>query len=444
MTKGAIKDWAGLRFGVVEHVALAPTVGEQDGCLIGGFAEPDAVPDMFRHQREGKAADLAAVDFPEAPQFLEGDYLYGGPLIGHFGHFIAECVHRLWLASHPGFKGVPLLFLAAAGDTVSPALAARILPALGIEAYTIVQEPVRVERLIVGEMGKSMRTPASRPYTDWLATHRPLDSFRDDRFPEKVCMMRGHLLGGKILGESALEAWLQEEGYTAVRPEDHDVVSQLKYIVNAKKLIFSEGSAIHLVDLLPPIEADVAVLLRRPFSRLVPTSLDGRCRRLSVFSDVTPVLIPGDHIKGGRFDKNLVYAPLDEVAEMLHAAGFVDALPQPPLAARGAYLQGLLHYSNAVVHRLRDGTHMARPEKVERMLADVLDALGRKDTRYRKERALRLVAEARLAVLEGSKGDALDLVQEALRLNPSAREAQNLYVALSVGSNKTVNDTAPS
>lgn len=443
MTKGATKDWAGLRYSVFDHVALAPTVGEQDGRLMGGFAEPDSVPAVLRHQRQGRSADQAVADFPEAPRILEGNYLYGGPLIGHFGHFIAECVHRLWLASHPDFKGVPLLFLAAEGDAVSPALAAKILPVLGVEAYSIVHEPVQVERLVVGEMGKSMRTPASQPYLDWLAKHRPLDSFRDHSFPDKISMMRGHLLGGKILGEPALEAWLEEEGYTAVRPEDHDLATQLKFVVNAKKLVFSEGSAIHLADLLPSIRADVAVLLRRPFSRLVPTSLEGKCRSLSVFSDVTPALLPGDHIKGGRFDKNLVYAPLDDVAEMLRAAGFVQASPEPALTARGAYLQGLLHYSNAVAHRLRDGTHMARPEKVERMLADVLDALGRKDKRYRKERYLRFVAEARLAVLEGREEDALELLEEAISLNPAAGEAQSLFEELSRRKDNQANDTAP-
>lgn len=69
-------------------------------------------------------------------------------------------------------------------------------------------------------------------------------------------------------GDAYLEQVLGEYGATIIRPEEIPIRETLSAIYSAKKIIVSEGSAIHNFNFLGRIAADVLVLVRRKRLRL--------------------------------------------------------------------------------------------------------------------------------------------------------------------------------
>jgi hypothetical protein len=79
----------------------------------GGIVPPPD-DDSFRHFRGGKTVDGFETNLDYANN-LKGEYIYGGPLYHHFGHFMAEFVHRI-LPSHQTFGQHTFVFLTAKGE----------------------------------------------------------------------------------------------------------------------------------------------------------------------------------------------------------------------------------------------------------------------------------------------------------------------------------------
>lgn len=68
---------------------------------------------------------------------------------------------------------------------------------------------------------------------------------------------------GRFACEAQLEQMLQAEGYTVFHPQDHSIPDQVRQYQRASKLIFAEGSALHLFSLVRRPEQLSAVIQRR-------------------------------------------------------------------------------------------------------------------------------------------------------------------------------------
>lgn len=101
-----------------------------------------------------------------------------------------------------------------------------------------------------------------------------------DRDVACVFVSRGLWPKGRFAGESYLDKVFTDAGVTVFHPETVDLQSQLRLYRRARRLIFSEGSALHALQLLGHIDADVAVLVRRPANRVASASLRPRVRSL--------------------------------------------------------------------------------------------------------------------------------------------------------------------
>ncbi|MFC3050851.1 hypothetical protein [Kordiimonas pumila] len=82
------------------NVELAPwkiIKKENKALFAGGLANPENFPKFARHHRGKKVADISAEGAKSPSHTLKGKYVWGGHYHPHFGHFIAEFVHRLWV-----------------------------------------------------------------------------------------------------------------------------------------------------------------------------------------------------------------------------------------------------------------------------------------------------------------------------------------------------------
>ncbi|WP_334061634.1 glycosyltransferase family 61 protein [Limimaricola cinnabarinus] len=207
---------------------------------------------------------------PDGPvDALAGRWLFLGPLFGHFGHFLAESISRLWALDAlrgeiDGVLYVPKFQhrVQHVAETYRP-----FLKALGVDVpMRSLERPTRVERLHVpvqgfGMFGMIEGAPEFRAY---MRRHAGRDIA--PKGARKIYISRSALPPGRgsILGEARLEAWLEAEGYEVFHPQKHDHATQIAAYKAATHVIAVDCSPLHLLALVGNADQRVGIIARRP------------------------------------------------------------------------------------------------------------------------------------------------------------------------------------
>lgn len=249
-----------------------PTVAQPPLGFRGGLVLGDSEEDRrLRHTRWGEPVDSfdpsAVVE-----RRLAGHYAYGGMTDHHFGHFMAEMVHRI-LPSRLHDPGHKFLFVGALRHrrdnfALLPRYVQDIYTFLGLgpDSVNIVTENTDVESLYVCEAGSEIGGPKPA-YLDILDdyTGPKLESiFGSVPRHGRVYVSRSKLgVRGGLCGERYLESALQAEGYEIFHPQDHSVTEQMDRYRKAEVVIFVQGSACHGTELLGRRAMKNCIMLNR-------------------------------------------------------------------------------------------------------------------------------------------------------------------------------------
>ena len=211
-----------------------------------------------------------------------------GPASPHFGHMIADFAMRLPRAALAG-PGWPLVFSVGPAELPEPEpFFWQILAHFGVgpERVVLVREPTRFARLAVPPQAERLGGPGpSRAHLDRMdavaAAHGPPG-------PPIPCLFvtRAGLADGRIAAEPYLAEALARAGVTVMAPERASLAAQLDAYRRARRIVFSEGSALHALQLLGRLPAEVAVLVRRPGRRLARRALRPRLAALAYWSPI--------------------------------------------------------------------------------------------------------------------------------------------------------------
>jgi len=387
-----------LLHGLFHKVKLAPPRPAAGGQFCGGLAAPETFPDFARHNQEQRVVDTAVPDFTAEPATLEGNYIYGGVLMNHFGHLMTECLHRLWLTDTEEYAGWPVVFVAHSEDFSLQSVFEAAMQYFGIANYRVVHEDTVVNRLAIGQAGKQFRTASHPQYLRWLEVRVPNAGLIADGLPPKLCVMRGHLWSGRLIGEGLIEEWLSEEGYHVFRPEDHSLAQQIAYFASAEHIVFSEGSALHTLDIMAPIKAKVAVLQRRPLSVMAKTSVAPKVAELTILKNAVRLLHPGAAVPN-PLSNALSFMDLGDVADFLTMHGVLTENPAAQRYSTRAYSADLRAFSETKIH---PGSMQALspPQALERALEDMFHA-------HREQ--FRMLSDARYKLFLSKAYHALEL-----------------------------------
>jgi hypothetical protein len=274
---------------------LQAQVGRSTHC--GGPLWPEWEKQIdARHCRQGLPVDDCPI-VKEVPTSLKGTIAWGGPIVNHFGHQIADFSMRLlptlahWpqavfaFATHRRFRFQRL------EDT--PPFFHEILDWFGIPAHRVIlfTGPVAVDEVFVAPQAEQVAGPGP------AAAHLDLlDEITAGRLgsPQRqgVLFVSRASIRDRFAGEAYLERALQAAGVMVIRPESLPLVEQLKAYLSASDVIFSEGSAVHATQLMGRALGNVHVLTRRPGATLASHSLTPRARSLA-YHDLTVGLVHG-------------------------------------------------------------------------------------------------------------------------------------------------------
>ena len=221
----------------------------------------------------------AATLIMNSVETIQEPVIFGGYLITHFGHFLHECLGRLWWLGKD--DAVPVVvnsarvrlqkeranvyfFINNWGDqgVHLTSYMIELLEGLGLPAdrIRIIVEPVRFEHILIPVQGWGFRYNR-RAWDEYLGcdcrqlTRSLLGSYdiptvaETDPFPKKLYVSRSRLpLNlGRLIGDVLLDKLLAKGGYEVFYPESHGISEQIRIYSQVKDIIFMDGSAPYLL-----------------------------------------------------------------------------------------------------------------------------------------------------------------------------------------------------
>lgn len=302
---------------------------------------------------------------PGAPAAEAGEGVWCGPVSFHFGHMVADFGMRLATSSR-AFPDLPLVFSIWDLPGAEPLpFFWQIVDHLGIDRARIHlnRRPTLWRRLhVLPQAERRFGGGPGRAHLDFM------DAITGGNAPppDLPCLFvsRAGLPKGRFAGEGALEAALRETGVAVFRPETAPLAAQVALYRRARRLIVSEGSALHAFQLLGRLDAEMIVLCRRPWRRMAAASLRPRVRGLH-YVEALRGLVHGLRATTGRPQMTTALSVLDE-------GRLLDALARHGLALpwdRAAYLRAReADVTEWVAHRLTQGAHPGERATIERRL----------------------------------------------------------------------------
>ena len=321
---------------------------EKHNKWLGGVVFPHYMPAIFRHRRSSINLDQEKIsrhqrdgslkqeivyldEFTEVNEqhnlgsdhshTYRGTYIYGGPFHPHFGHALTESIHRLWAFDASIHDGIVFAISAlpntSQAEYTLPLWFTQILEIIGIplaKCVLVTNNYCIFENLIIPEPGSELTLGPKKWYFSYLEKLQQrifelTNHLRKDK-PEKLFLGRNHIpFSGIIAGENYFEAMLADEGYISLKPENYDVIEQLAYLISAKKIVFTEGSSIYLLELISCLDTEIACIPRRGGNQSFYPHLNNKFRNYIIAGNLQDILGLTDWRKHGirkplRINKN--------------------------------------------------------------------------------------------------------------------------------------------
>ncbi len=239
-----------------------------------------------RHCRAGRPIDAVPHSAQGQPMTLNERVAWGGPIVRHFGHQIADFSMRL-LPTVTKHSDVPIAFSSHPRMRITtvekmPVFVRGVWEWFGITLgkVRLITEPTIAREVVVEPQAEQLEGPG--PSDEHLEL---LDALTKQRLgtvePIPAVYVSRSGQRARFAGEAYLEEVMKASGVAVVRPETLPLHEQLRIYASADRLIFAEGSALHATQLLGRCLGDVVVLVRRTGQVLGRTSLEPRARSLS-------------------------------------------------------------------------------------------------------------------------------------------------------------------
>lgn len=335
---------------------------------------------VARHNNGGKVIDDPPEAVPSEPVEIAEPVAWAGPTIRHYGHQLADFSMRLfptlvaWPSARFVFGTHPQRSILSLDDAPpAHAFLGQILDWYDIprERVRILREPAIARRLLVA--GQAEQLPdgpcASQDHLAALDGHAKAKLGPVQRAGTVFVSRAGTYR--PLAGEAYLESLLRIADVEVFRPETSTVTEQVCRYRSAERLVFSEGSALHTLQLLGNQDVDVLVLGRGRGRRLAEGLLRPRLRSLR-YAEVGRGIVSGTDAEG-------VPAPWFGLG-VPDARATVDALASFGIDIRASWDERVFAAArdDDVRRWMRTSRHSAdaRPKEWRPAVAASLDAVG--------------------------------------------------------------------
>jgi len=229
----------------------------------------------------------------QSPQINKGRYLYLGTMFtDHFGHFLAESIHRLWACKYYETKVKGFIILSPYHHLLSTKTFNEVCKFFNVNNKKLIltNHLSEFEELIVPELGSSIGINPKNWYLKELSKIANVSNMKDLNLPKKLIVRRGKTYLSRTVGSSYFALQMKKNGYTEFFPELHSLKKQLAHLVSAEFIVWEEGSACHLLEMLPKIKYKQSILIkRRPTKNAIDVLLAGRLLNSQTYKNVKKI-----------------------------------------------------------------------------------------------------------------------------------------------------------
>jgi hypothetical protein len=214
----------------------------------------------------------------------------------------------------------------------------------------LIDKPLSFEKLVVPRQGSLLGFgPLSPQYEAVFPPRSGAVNKEPSIIPgRRIYISRSeYLFRGSYLGEPLVERILERDGkFEILHPQNHAVVDVLQKLQSCETTVFSEGSALHLLELCRRRPPNVFVICRRPRAEMSFGPLLQRMVSNVAFHQVESELVPLGVRGSGRPASNNAPALVDIASLVRRLADFCGIELEEPSDAeiRQAQALSLLRY----------------------------------------------------------------------------------------------------
>ena len=254
----------------------------------GGPIWPDWDHSIMRHKRQDKYEDEIPI-LTTSDSYIETidrPMYWCGPIVTHYGHMVAEFSSRIAMYN---VENSDFLFCFAVHprDNINsieqaPIFFQEMLKWFRIpkERIFIVNKPIKAKTLVAVPEQEQLNEKPTEKLLNRLDFLTKLNGFDFKNKKGSYYVSKAGFPRGKIAGESYLEHIFGLSGIKIIRPESLSLNEQLRIYTSAKNLYFSEGSALHTLQLTGRKIENIFVLNRRENAITAKKSIEARARKV--------------------------------------------------------------------------------------------------------------------------------------------------------------------
>ena len=250
---------------ILKNATIMPLAGTMDKHTGGIFRSPEDFIDDSITCRGIKP------EWEPPREMLEGVFIYGGSLFGHYGHFIWESLSRL-AAVRKCNSAYPILFISPNEEIYNMQL--MFFKAIGVRNnIKIIKIPTQCENIIYDAPQSSLS-----PLFISDEQIRALEYFNfgengKDKF-KKIWLSRSALPGDKfrkVVNEVEIEQILRDRGFNIIHPEKLPLMEQARIVNRADIVAGFDGSQFFSVLFSKDIRGRFLIFNSRPrIARTLP------------------------------------------------------------------------------------------------------------------------------------------------------------------------------
>lgn len=202
-----------------------------------------------------------------------GDYLYGGMILDHYGHFLIEGLARAHAFQR--LAALPILYTLPYSDITEPEQLPTYIKAIfellgiALDRLILIQETTSCERLVIPKVGMRWWDYLDSKHQQTIAAQVKVSLGADyprtqhgSLYLSRAKLNTSHDSHG-ICDETVFENYLQAEGVTVISPEKLPVKDQVRLLCASENVIGFVGSAFHTLLLCADTPAKIFYLNRK-------------------------------------------------------------------------------------------------------------------------------------------------------------------------------------
>ncbi len=215
-----------------------------DGSFVAGHLRKKDDPDY------GLISVCQAYDFYADIPLIDETVVYGGFIYGHFGHFIVECLSRIWWYLENRGLDYKFIFISPEYNYYPKVPFIDFLYMLGLREDQIIylNEPTRFSRIIIPEQTTLIMNgymPKAALIFDAIRDSAPSPA-PNSRYNIYLTRRRFKNAKEDCVGEEYFERFYSALGYDIISPEQLSIPEQVSILANAKKIVCINGTLHHL------------------------------------------------------------------------------------------------------------------------------------------------------------------------------------------------------